>query len=243
MWRPFGRLGPQGGNKWASREGDLGGRARVGTARALIGHRALPGLVLPAENRLEIARPGPRTRAARSTNSGSPRAGPLSEALRLLPAELTGRSASSSSSTSSRQAAQIRHRTPAPRPAQHSEPPRRVRRLQSLRRYGRTPRAVPAGVGGSGGAAGRGVPPGSRLGVGGGAVGRREAGHRHDRDGARWVRRAEVDAGARPGLSSEESAELRRLKAEVKERRRANEILKAAAGFFAAELDRPHRIS
>ncbi len=59
----------------------------------------------------------------------------------------------------------------------------------------------------------------------------------------KWVRRAEVDAGARPGVSSEESAELRRLKAEVREVRRANEILKAAAGFFAAELDRPQRSS
>jgi transposase len=59
----------------------------------------------------------------------------------------------------------------------------------------------------------------------------------------KWVRMAEVDAGTRPGVTSEESAELRRLKAEVKELRRANEILKAAAGFFAAELDRPHRSS
>jgi len=43
-----------------------------------------------------------------------------------------------------------------------------------------------------------------------------------------WVRKAEVDSGQRPGVSSEESAEIRRLRAEVKELRRANEILKAA---------------
>jgi transposase len=54
-----------------------------------------------------------------------------------------------------------------------------------------------------------------------------------------WIRQAEVDAGQRPGTSSEESAELRKLRAEVKELRRANEILKAASAFFAAELDRP----
>ena len=54
-----------------------------------------------------------------------------------------------------------------------------------------------------------------------------------------WVRKAEVDAGERPGITSEESAEIRRLRAEVKELRRANEILKAASAFFAAELDRP----
>src|SRR4051812_23681669 len=56
----------------------------------------------------------------------------------------------------------------------------------------------------------------------------------------KWVRQAEVDGGARPGTTSEESAELKRLKREVAELRRANEILKAAAGFFAAGLDRPH---
>ena len=55
----------------------------------------------------------------------------------------------------------------------------------------------------------------------------------------KWVRQAEVDAGTRPGVSSEESAEIRRLKRENAELRRANEILKAASAFFAAELDRP----
>ena len=55
----------------------------------------------------------------------------------------------------------------------------------------------------------------------------------------KWVRRAEVDAGTRPGLSTEENAEIRRLKRENAELRRANEIPKAASGFFAAELDRP----
>ena len=44
-----------------------------------------------------------------------------------------------------------------------------------------------------------------------------------------------------PGVTSEESAELRKLRAEVRELRRANEILKAASAFFAAELDRPQR--
>jgi transposase len=55
----------------------------------------------------------------------------------------------------------------------------------------------------------------------------------------KWVRQAEVDAGTRPGATSEESAEIRRLKRENAELRRANEILKAASAFFAAELDRP----
>jgi transposase len=53
-----------------------------------------------------------------------------------------------------------------------------------------------------------------------------------------WVRRAETDAGERPGLTSDERAKMRQLEREVKELRRANEILKAAAAFFGAELDR-----
>ena len=53
----------------------------------------------------------------------------------------------------------------------------------------------------------------------------------------KWVRQAEVDAGARPGTTTEESAELKRLKRENAELKRA--ILKAASAFFAAELDRP----
>jgi transposase len=52
----------------------------------------------------------------------------------------------------------------------------------------------------------------------------------------KWIRQAEVDAGERPGLSSQEHAEIRRLKRENAELRRANEILKATSAFFAAEL-------
>jgi transposase len=55
----------------------------------------------------------------------------------------------------------------------------------------------------------------------------------------KWVRLAEVDAGRRPGVATDESAEIKRLRRENAELRRANEILKAASAFFAAELDRP----
>ena len=58
-----------------------------------------------------------------------------------------------------------------------------------------------------------------------------------------WVRQAEVDAGRRPVVTSQETAEVRALRREVAELRRANEILKAAATFFAAELERPPRRS
>jgi transposase len=53
-----------------------------------------------------------------------------------------------------------------------------------------------------------------------------------------WVRRAEVDDGQRPGLTSEERERLKALERENRELRRANEILKSASAFFAAELDR-----
>jgi len=54
-----------------------------------------------------------------------------------------------------------------------------------------------------------------------------------------WTRAAEVDAGTRPGITSDMAAELRKLRRENAELRRANEILKTASAFFAAELDRP----
>jgi len=53
-----------------------------------------------------------------------------------------------------------------------------------------------------------------------------------------WVRQAERDTGRRAGSTSDELAELKRLKRENAELRRANVILKAAASFFGAELDR-----
>jgi transposase len=55
----------------------------------------------------------------------------------------------------------------------------------------------------------------------------------------RWVRQDERNAGKRPGLTTDERAELKRLQRENFELRRANEILKKASAYFAqAELDR-----
>lgn len=56
-----------------------------------------------------------------------------------------------------------------------------------------------------------------------------------------WIRRQQVDAGDRPGVTTDAAVEIKRLKRENAELRRANEILKAASAFFAAELDRPHK--
>ena len=52
-----------------------------------------------------------------------------------------------------------------------------------------------------------------------------------------WVWQAEVDGGMRPGTTSEESKRIAELEREVRELRRANEILKAASAYFARELD------
>jgi len=55
----------------------------------------------------------------------------------------------------------------------------------------------------------------------------------------KWVRRTEVDTGRRGGLTSDERARIKELERENRELRRANEILRKAAAFFAqAELDR-----
>ena len=53
-----------------------------------------------------------------------------------------------------------------------------------------------------------------------------------------WVKQAEVDSGRRPGATTAEHDEVIELRKEVKELRRANDILQAAATFFGAELDR-----
>lgn len=52
-----------------------------------------------------------------------------------------------------------------------------------------------------------------------------------------WVRRTQVDAGDRPGVTTEEHAEIKRLRRENAELRRANHILKAASAFFASVPD------
>jgi len=56
-----------------------------------------------------------------------------------------------------------------------------------------------------------------------------------------WVRQADIDDGNKPGVSTAEAERIKRLEQENKELRRANEILRRASAFFAAELDRPQR--
>jgi transposase len=57
-----------------------------------------------------------------------------------------------------------------------------------------------------------------------------------------WVRRTQVDTGSREGVTTEERARVKELEREVRELRRANEILRKASAYFAqAELDRRPR--
>ena len=56
-----------------------------------------------------------------------------------------------------------------------------------------------------------------------------------------WVKQADIDDGHVAGVSTAEARRVRELEQEVRELRRANEILKRAASFFGAELDRQHR--
>lgn len=59
--------------------------------------------------------------------------------------------------------------------------------------------------------------------------------------GRMWVKQADIDDGTVAGVSTTEARGVRELEQEVRELRRANEILKRAASFFRAELDRRHR--
>jgi transposase len=52
-----------------------------------------------------------------------------------------------------------------------------------------------------------------------------------------WCKQADVDAGKRPGTTSDEALKIKQLEAEVRELKRSNEILLAASSFFARELD------
>lgn len=52
-----------------------------------------------------------------------------------------------------------------------------------------------------------------------------------------WCRQSDIDTGRRAGVTTDAAAELKALRQEVKELKRANEILLAASSFFARELD------
>ncbi len=56
-----------------------------------------------------------------------------------------------------------------------------------------------------------------------------------------WVRQAEIDEGRVPGVTTDEASRVKALEQENRELRRANEILRRAATFFGAELDRQQR--
>lgn len=56
-----------------------------------------------------------------------------------------------------------------------------------------------------------------------------------------WVKQADIDAGVTPGTTSEDAERIKTLEQENRELRRANDLLKRASAFFAAELDHPSR--
>ena len=56
-----------------------------------------------------------------------------------------------------------------------------------------------------------------------------------------WVRQADIDDGHTPGVTTTGATRVKELEQEVRELKRANEILKRAASFFGAELDRQHK--
>jgi transposase len=56
-----------------------------------------------------------------------------------------------------------------------------------------------------------------------------------------WVKQADIDDGAESGVTTAEARRIRELEQENRELRRANDLLKRASAFFAAELDRPSR--
>ena len=102
------------------------------------------------------------------------------------------------------------------------------------------PKKYDASVQGSGGADGAGPSGRLRIGDRGQRRGRGPA-RCGTRDAAAVVSQAEVDAGSRPGVTSESAEEIKRLKAENKRLREANEILRKASIFFAGELDPRNR--
>ena len=56
-----------------------------------------------------------------------------------------------------------------------------------------------------------------------------------------WVKQADIDQGVEPGVTTVDARRIRELEQENRELRRANDVLKRASVFFAAELDRPSR--
>ena len=103
-----------------------------------------------------------------------------------------------------------------------------------------TTRRYSRGGEGRGGADGPGAARGARDRARDGPAGRVPARLR-DESVRLWVRQADIDDGHAPGVTSAESARVRELEQENRELRRANEILKRAASFFGAELDRQHK--